>query len=660
MAFRELPKVDENSKASEESVLAVKGLFSRRKGFISREENPDYGCDLDVEIVNEDSTASSKKFPIQIKSGARFSEVSIEGALYLSKAFPTSRLAYLGNRTPAYGLIVFYDDGNKLCYYEFVEKIIARLNNEKGINNWEENDTVNIHVPKANILSDTATSDIYQIFLSRFNAHDDLLQVHGKEFGIPSFIAKETNREGNLSPLELLRKYGLLMLNDHNVGLLYKLLGSVSNSNVLSSKDLTIIACVVYAEMGLCIEAEYYFKKVETRGWHFEPSEIEMLKFSRIKVDFLLGNRSRREFFEDIKQLSEATTIPNNRLQLQLNLFYYSVADQIEQWKFDESGEDELLQFFFTINQADLSENKRWLLKLHQTEVLHMYATSWMSKKVARLRVRESLNAPVSVDERMYAFAKANSLITFCTKTVLEGLQFGKITADNLIQAYAYYTLGRFFQIKEFNYLTLHFQDDNPDLEDNYKRAVAHSLHAHNLFLEQNMLQECRLSLLTARDLLKLARLVHGMNLGYEDAEMNKLIAAIKGYETEMGIVPDKSPVDNAYQSYLKNKDLGSGDLLKGLSDDEILKHAEIVGEVYRVPIESMINLINEFKAYRLFFQNNKNDRYELLVDQRHLQSQETKYKEPSKYIIRDKITGFESMPTFDAELLMRTFNIID
>jgi len=51
MAFNDAPVVEDNSKRSEESVDAVRVFFTKRNGFVYREEAPDYGVDVNVELI---------------------------------------------------------------------------------------------------------------------------------------------------------------------------------------------------------------------------------------------------------------------------------------------------------------------------------------------------------------------------------------------------------------------------------------------------------------------------------------------------------------------------------------------------------------------------------------------------------------------------------
>ena len=49
MSFFDNPEIDLYSEASEESLNATRQYFCQRNGFLTREENPDKGVDLDVE-----------------------------------------------------------------------------------------------------------------------------------------------------------------------------------------------------------------------------------------------------------------------------------------------------------------------------------------------------------------------------------------------------------------------------------------------------------------------------------------------------------------------------------------------------------------------------------------------------------------------------------
>jgi hypothetical protein len=125
MAFNDEPTVDANSERSEESENMLRLLFNKKAGFIYREEKPDYGVDVNIELVDSRG-ATSKVFPIQIKSTSALTIVTHSQATYASIEFKTSRLGYLCRRTPIFGLITIYDEATKRTYFDYVDDIVTR------------------------------------------------------------------------------------------------------------------------------------------------------------------------------------------------------------------------------------------------------------------------------------------------------------------------------------------------------------------------------------------------------------------------------------------------------------------------------------------------------------------------------------------------------
>lgn len=61
MAFNDKPIISESSERSEASVLCTKNLLSQKNGFICREDMPDLGVDLQVELI-ENGDATNNRF----------------------------------------------------------------------------------------------------------------------------------------------------------------------------------------------------------------------------------------------------------------------------------------------------------------------------------------------------------------------------------------------------------------------------------------------------------------------------------------------------------------------------------------------------------------------------------------------------------------------
>jgi hypothetical protein len=194
MGFNDFPNVDCNSKRSEESVNALRPFFSRKNGFIFRDENPDYGVDVDIELVINGQDASSWMFAIQIKSKEKLKVITEHGEELISLKFNVSRLAYLSKRLPAFGLIVTYDEKDQLSYYGYVEDIIVRLDNHAKRTGWREQESVNILFPPIKITIDEVEK-IHQKMVQRHENHNRLVTEHGKQFDIPNLQYSPQNPE---------------------------------------------------------------------------------------------------------------------------------------------------------------------------------------------------------------------------------------------------------------------------------------------------------------------------------------------------------------------------------------------------------------------------------------------------------------------------------
>lgn len=662
MAFNDLPTVDDSSMNSEGSVLAVKSYFSQKNGFISRTEVPDFGCDLDVELIVASNKASGKKFPIQIKSEQSITFISKDDREYISKSFKTSRLNYLCNRSPAYGLIIIYDDITQICYYDFVEKIVARINDEKNGLQWKGQKTVTIHIPKESVLTNESVNIIYDVFLKRFEAHDLLIDKHGQDFEIPSFGFDEKDKSSidRLSTVEMIKKYGLFFINSYDIAIVHNMLIEVPFQEIITSKELILVAVIVYSEIGKSIEAEFYLSKANQILNQYDESEKEIIKFSQIKVDFLLGKRSSDDYYKDLKSLKEITKNKYNEVQININLLYYSILEQVRKNEFDESLESTIMDTFKAIADLDLDESKKHLFNVYHSENLHMYISSWMLKKVSSIRLRDALNVHVDIQERVSALKKANEFINSALSFVLKAWEFGKKKPDKLVEAHALFAMGRFFFTKEYDFLLLGFKDNQTDVQVNFKRSFLQSLKSHNLFLELGYLKEARLSLINAYELNRLAKLYHQFDITVDSVSEEVIINNLRASEQTMGIKnPYQSIVDSAFETHIEINSQDEDERFANMNDDEIDQYAKVVHRTYGLPQERLMNIVNEMKALRYFYSKCDRENYQILFDLRHMRSIQTKYASPIFFILINKRTGLKSLPGVDIEKLASDFGAI-
>lgn len=147
----------------------------KKNGFLSRTESPDYGVDLDIELIDHNSGATSKKFGVQIKSMTEVKTATYSSETFVSLPFKTSRLRYLAEREPTYGLILVYSEKEQETYFDYVEEIINRLNEIKADDSWKNQDSVNILIP-FQILSNETSKEIHNKFTLRFKNHTQLIK----------------------------------------------------------------------------------------------------------------------------------------------------------------------------------------------------------------------------------------------------------------------------------------------------------------------------------------------------------------------------------------------------------------------------------------------------------------------------------------------------
>jgi hypothetical protein len=418
MSFEEYPIVDDNSKASEESVLFVKKFFSRKNGFISREEDSDYGCDLDVELISEEIGASSKKFPIQIKSSSNITIIKVNEQEFVSLPFKTSRIGYLCRRSPGYGLIILYDALNEICYYDYTEEMVKRLLNERKDDGWKKLNEVNIHIPKTNLLNEVSIESIQESFENRHKSHDLLNNKYGKEFDIPVLSPQSGNivdESEKMSTFQMLREYGLLLVNSYEFGLLYNLITKLSFQEINDSKELIFLACITFCEVGELIEADFYLNKAQRNIEYYDEEQLEILKFIQIKIDHLLGRRSFKNFADDLQALKHVIKNPLNKVQIEINLLYYKLFEKGIDYGSTKEIESKIFEIFNNINSAPLEENKKYLLRLYQAENLNMYANNFLLKSVYSIRIKESLNKEVPQKEWDSYVEKNNLFIHYST-----------------------------------------------------------------------------------------------------------------------------------------------------------------------------------------------------------------------------------------------------
>ncbi|RZJ90009.1 MAG: DUF4365 domain-containing protein [Chryseobacterium sp.] len=406
MGYYDDPIVDENAKRSEESVNAVKSLFTRKNGFISREEIPDYGVDFDVELMYEGSRASSKKFAIQLKSSQSLEIITHDDTEFVSLQFKTSRLGYLARRDPGYGLIVVYEEASASCYFDYVEDIVERLDALPSRLKWRDQQSVNIHIP-LNELHNQSLSTLHERYRKRFENSSRLLEKHGPEFNIPVLTHEKGKLNENKVDFDdssdipdLLEKHGAMLYNEHQFAILHQMLGRVSKNDIDHSTELIFLAAITYTQVGQIVEAEYYIRKANKRSAELSEEKLTIISFSQIRVDFLKGDIDYVEFQVRLKKLAEKVNDIENQLVIDINLLLFEIAGLQEDLEARTIFENKLAELFDRIEEANIITDKKQLLIVYFSEIVHTYAVGRFMADFAEYKIKEILGVKSSDAQR--------------------------------------------------------------------------------------------------------------------------------------------------------------------------------------------------------------------------------------------------------------------
>lgn len=665
MSFYDDPIVDDNSKRSEESVNAVKSLFTRKNGFISREESPDYGVDLDVELIFEEKGASSKKFAIQIKSTSKVSIVTHENNPFLSLEFKTSRIGYLARREPAYGLIILYDEVESICYFDYVEDIVARLDEFESKAGWREQKTVSLLLPNQKITSEEL-KQIHKKFLIRHQNSHLLLHEHGQRFNIPILDRDDELPDHPLNfndpnqVAEFLEKYGNFLFSEHEFRMILQMLTKLTNDRIQSSVKLIFLSLITYTQSGNVIEAEYYLRKSSRVIEQMSEEEKGIIEFSKIRIEFLKGNIDYPSFLLKFKDLSKQTHDIENQLTIDINVLYFELASSVINEEMDFGLLQKIDGVFKKISEAEIHEEKRHLLKVYHSETQHMFGIQAFINFYNKYKIKTSLNIEIPVLQRAEQANLTISLTNAATVSVSDAYEFAKEKDLPLLKATAAHQLGKNFLSLRLALLLIPKEDKLPQIDKEvdvlYGRYHNLSLIAYNQFLEMYMFENAHEALTNAYEVQRLCLNLTNSMIG--TLRQDEILMIIREIEAANDLIPFQSQVDSLSKIHSKDRPEGKSALF-GASENEIVELAKGVLKGYELPEDRLPNIIHDLKMYKAFEERCQNPNIEFLQHLGHTTAFKTHYASPPTYILRHKTLKIETKPSSDIDYLLNEFSTI-
>ena len=651
MAFNDAPIVDNNAKASQESVIAVRSLFTEKKGFILREPHPDYGIDLDIELIIDGDKASGWEFPIQIKSAQSINKVPLRKENFISLEFPTSRLGYLCNKPPAYGLIVIYDDASKVCYYDYVEKIVERATLQRNSDSWKLQENVNINIPVKNVLSADEISGIHNKFLVRFINNRELIAQFGKSFDIPSFSVTTGEKLSNLDSPEkiipFIEKYGIELFNRQDFLVIESLLSKLNFEQILQSPKLLFVAAITYESVGRFIDAEYFLSK-SLQQKSIPKDEETLLRAAKAEVDYVFGNITVDEYYSQLEKILNQNSDLTIAICLKARLIHLRIAKS----KLDEEDFEEIMKdienLFHSVESPSLSETIKYHYKIALATDLLLILSRTVTNIMGSFSLREKIFGSIPLSERVDAAQMLLPLLKVASDIYTKALEFAVDNKDELLQAYILYAQG--FSAFMFEIDLAILGKVSLDIQ-NCRTQYYNLLRAYNYFIKNGMIDNAYKAITTAYDINKMCQLF--LQKSIEDVEEEKLEGLISKIEKDTGRHKYLSCVEEIAKEKKKIEQMDPDIEMMNMSDKEIERYATDLTKYLRIPEERKGNLINDLRFTKEANKEIKGTHFQLLQNLEHTKSIKTFYAVPLSYILKCEVCGFETKPSDNLQSLL-------
>jgi len=634
MGFNDNPKIDKAKERSEESVLETKKFFSFKNGFVSREENPDYGVDLDVELLISQQ-ATRKKFAIQIKSSESFKKIKIENCKYLKLSFLTSRLGYLIRNTPGLGLIVLYDESERLLYFDYIESVVKRINEFKDNPKWMEQEHTTIYIPKDNELDKDAIQLIYNKYIQVHNNHDLLFSLYSEKFNIPSLTTVTNNANQNKEGLlQIIENYGPYLLNEFKFGELYSAIKKIPTEEITQNSKISFIAAVVHSEIGKPIESNLFIQYCRKSQDKFSQDYLDILEFTSLKNEFLLGLKDINKYLEILEQLLARTKSKTNSITFKINITLLKLHNSIKEKEIDKTILTELSTLLDEIINSDIEESNKQLLIIYQASNYHIFALKYVSEQFLRFKIKDSLKVNTSLEDRLELVKECDAILSVPILHVFNSLKYAEKINNNLIKAYALHRLSLFSYAFQFTLALLDFplSDKTEGLTTVLTNSLNNTIQAYNLFMEQSSYADAHQAITLAYEIKQLAILFRQIELGI--VELSKIEEIILFLEKQTGIEAFSSTI-TAFYNHKNSKDYKKD--LKDYSEEEIQYFADSVRIGLNLSKDRLPNIINDIKNKQYFEKHCDTNKYEVIQNNI---AGDNIYIYPTDYMIINKQSG--------------------
>ncbi len=648
MALRDKPQIDPSAANSSRSERKLNDWFNEDTGFILRKEQPDKGCDYMCEMLDK-TGATNWKFPIQLKSIQKPNLVG-QGT-YISYPILTSRLGYMLNQLPTTGIIVFYAVDSDNLFYEFSHKVYERIKSERESDDWTLQESVNIRVPLANVLTASAVKSLHQLLMDRFANAARMQVAFGDRYQLPVIELVGTAVFDWNNPEHLrswLREYGQAMLFHFDLAPLHSALQRLTIADIERDKELLVLACVAYGETGRYLESDLFIKKLRYK-FSLDESEIEMIDFAEAKNQLKLGQMTPAGFIRKMETRLPRMTSKQNELTLRINLQRFRIAELRGPVETPSSILSELRKIYGDIETSTLHQHVKDILTLWNAEHDSHLMTHQQHLDYISFRMMTASGREIPREERVSKIRDAMDKEMQFLKRI-ENI-YNRATREDhkFLQATAQSLLGIFALQKLFSLLSY---PDSPKIpEEEIKRFTRYAFTAFRLFREMGNPVDAYRSLCTTLELMYVTK-------HYYNEIPEHYIEALQS---------DKAELENQFMipSYplqippvLKRitgiETSGVNDSLAPYSDIDLESLARLVFNQLRLPQERFVHFHNEYIATRLFQQRCTDPDVQFFCY--NYGSTVNAYIQPVQYVLKNKVSGIESVRSGSMEDLLHSW----
>lgn len=569
---------------------------------------------------------------------------------FVSYSVKTSRLGYFSRIPPSYGMFIIYDVQSDEVYYDFTEKIISRIDEQRD-DDWRNQETVKINIPTQNILSENNVKSIYDILMLRFKNHTHLIREKGAEYFIPPTLDK-TNAYQNNDIFEKFEKIGYLLFNEREFNSMYNYFEKIPQNKISSSKMQTLLAFVTYCELGRAIEANFFLSKSKRFNDDFDDFEKDIREIYILKLEFLLGEITTQKYAERLEQLETLTKDDLNKISIctniiQLKLIGIFEGDRINNLKI----EDELFHLLKEVNEyKNIDETTKHYLKINIAEGIFIYTVNLFLEIGKIIQIQRDVN--IEPNYRREDTLKTVPFFSLVNNILISAHKFSIDIKDELLQAESAYKLGWIFVTMQFNTMILKQLTTDKIVLPLYEAAHNYFAEALRIYQKNGRFTEYRKALLGLYDLKTIYSFLKSESLG--DISTSEIMKEMRRIEKEHDLPPIYSTTEEMINETYKNN---SPKLLKDYSENDINTLLELLMKAYKYPENCREHLLVSIRSRRLFNIHNTDDRFVLLEKQVNLN---LPYTEPVSFMIQNKNTGFATLGNPSVEYLMKQVRMIE